>query len=117
MTSMQSLLSMDVRLEVAVWKGLSNIQDFDPIMRSTHLHVLHVKARSSLHYAVLCQGILLLACSAILSFWGHQAKSCGLEGSFEHPGVRYQHNSHISCLSCCCGSFLLIQFDLASRNL
>ena len=75
------------RLEVVGWKGLSNIHEFDPNMRPKHLHVSHVEAHSSLHYAVLCQGILLLACSAILSFWGHQAKSCGLEGSFEHPGV------------------------------
>ena len=49
-----------------------------------------------------------LACSAIISFWEHQAKSCGLEGSFEHPGVHYQHDTHTSaCTTCCGGSFLL----------
>ena len=73
-----------------------------------HSGVLHVAAGSSLHYTMLCQSILPLACSAIISFWGRQAKSCGLEGSFKHPLVHYQHDSHTSaCSTCCGGSFLL----------
>ena len=39
-----------------------------------HSGVLHVVACSSLYYTILCQGILPLACSAIISFRGRQAK-------------------------------------------
>ena len=71
--------------------------------------VLHAATGSLLYYTMLCQGILPLACSAVISFWGRQAKICGLEGSFEHPGVQYQHDTHTSaCSTCCGGSFLLI---------
>ena len=73
-----------------------------------HSGVLHFVASSSLYYTMLCQVILPLACSAIISFWGRQAKSCVLEGSFEHPGVHYQNDTHTSaCSTCCGGSFLL----------
>ena len=79
-----------------------------------HSGVLHVAAGSSLYYTMLCQGTLSLACSAIISFWGRQAKSGGLEGSFEHSGVHYQHDTHTStCSTCCVGSFLLtIRFGI-----
>ena len=83
-----------------------------------HSGVLHVAAGLSLYYTMLCQGILPLAFSAIISFWGRQAKSCGLEGCFEHPGVYYQHDTHTSaCSTCCGGSFLLtIRLGIALRN-
>ena len=73
-------------MDVVAWKSFSNIQEF----------------------YMLCQGILPLDCSAIISFWGCHAKSCGLKGSFEHLGIHYQHNTHTSaCSTCCSGSFLL----------
>ena len=79
--------------------------------------VLHVVAGSLLYYTMLYQGILPLACSAVISFWGRQAKSCGLEGSFEHPGVHYQHNTHTSACSTCCGGSILLTIRLGIEEL
>ena len=80
-----------------------------------HSGVLHVG--SSLYYTMLCQGILPLACSAIVSFCGRQAKSCGLEGCFEHPGVHYQHDTHTSACSTCCGGSFLLSIRLGIEEL
>ena len=66
---------------------------------------------------MLCQGILPLACSAIISFLGRQAKSCGLEGSFEHPGVHYQHHTYPSACSTCCGGSFLLTIHLGIEEL
>ena len=85
-------------MEVVAWKGLLDIQD---------LYMLQPVCR--MYYTMLCQGILPLACSAIISFWGRQAKSCGLEGSFEHPGVYYQHHTHTSACSTCTCCFTGLQ--------
>ena len=57
-----------------------------------------------------------LACSAIISFWGRQAKSCGLEGSFEHPGVHYQHDTHTFGALHVAVALSCLQFVLALRN-
>ena len=50
-------------------------------------------------------------------FFGRQAKSCGLEGSFEHPGVHFQHDTHTSACSTCCGDSFLLTIRLGIEEL
>ena len=87
-----SSISGDVRMEVVACKGLSNIQEFY-MFRPVRRCIIPCCVRAS---------------CAIISFCGRQAKSSGLEGSFEHPVVHYQQDTHTSaCSTCCRGSFLL----------
>ena len=48
------------------------------------------------------------AFSLLCNHQGRHARRCGLEGSFKHPEVHDQHDTHTSaCSTCCGGSFLL----------